>query len=134
MPSPLAEVKASLKDDRKADVVFTVTGDTPSTRLPLAVLTDYDGVIWTVADPQRDAAATEFVPVDTELPELDDAAAGRLDRGRAHGRRSTTSAATSCPPPASPALDLRRPTARRSIRGSTCAPGRSPSPAACPTG
>jgi transglutaminase-like putative cysteine protease len=72
VPSPLAEVKASLKDDRKADVVFTVTSDTPVTRFPLAVLTDYDGVIWTVADPQRDAEATEFVPVDTELPELDD--------------------------------------------------------------
>jgi transglutaminase-like putative cysteine protease len=72
VPSPLAEVKASLKDDRKSDVVFTVTSDTPVTRFPLAVLTDYDGVIWTVADPQRDAAATEFVPVDTELPELDD--------------------------------------------------------------
>jgi transglutaminase-like putative cysteine protease len=72
VPSPLAEVKASLKDDRKADVVFTVTGDTPITRFPLAVLTDYDGVIWTVADPQRDAAATEFVPIDTELPDLDD--------------------------------------------------------------
>jgi transglutaminase-like putative cysteine protease len=72
VPSPLAEVKASLKDDRKADVVFTVTGDTPVTRFPLAVLTDYDGVIWTVADPQRDPEATEFVPVDTELPDLDD--------------------------------------------------------------
>jgi transglutaminase-like putative cysteine protease len=71
VPSPLAEVKASLKDDRKADVVFTVAGDTPITRFPLAVLTDYDGVIWTVADPHRDAAATEFVPVDTELPDLE---------------------------------------------------------------
>ena len=31
VPSPLAEVKASLKDDRKDDVVFTVAGDTPVT-------------------------------------------------------------------------------------------------------
>jgi hypothetical protein len=71
VPSPLAEVKASLKDERKEDVVFTVTGETPVLRWPLAVLSDYDGVIWTVADPERDPAATEFVPVDTHLPELD---------------------------------------------------------------
>ncbi len=91
VPSPLAEVKASLKDDRKADVVFTVSGDTPVTRFPLAVLTDYDGVIWTVADPERDAAATEFVPVDTELPDLDDplpdGADGRHEHGRDQGPR-----------------------------------------------
>jgi transglutaminase-like putative cysteine protease len=72
VPSPLAEVKASLKDDRKDDVVFTVSGDTPIRRLPIAAMTDYDGVIWTVADPQRDKAGTEFVPVDTKLPALDD--------------------------------------------------------------
>jgi transglutaminase-like putative cysteine protease len=72
VPSPLAEVKASLKDDRKDDVVFTVSGDTAVTRLPVAVMTDYDGVIWTVADPKRDEAGTEFVPVDTQLPALDD--------------------------------------------------------------
>ena len=76
VPSPLAEVKASLKDDRKDDVVFTVTGDTPITRFPVAVMTDYDGVVWTVADPERDPAATEFVPVDTHLPELADAVPG----------------------------------------------------------
>ena len=44
VPSPLAQVKASLKDDRKDDVVFTVSGDTPVSRWPVAVLTDYDGV------------------------------------------------------------------------------------------
>lgn len=72
VPSPLAEVKASLKDERKEDVVFSVTGETPVLRWPLAVLSDYDGVIWTVADPERDPAATEFVPVDTHLPDLDE--------------------------------------------------------------
>lgn len=72
VPSPLAEVKASLKDDRKKEVVFTVAGETPVLRWPLAVMADYDGVIWTVADPERDPAATEFVPVDTQLPELDE--------------------------------------------------------------
>lgn len=72
VPSPLAEVKASLKDERKEDVVFTVAGDEPVLRWPLAVLSDYDGVIWTVADPARDPEATEFVPVDTHLPDLDE--------------------------------------------------------------
>lgn len=72
VPSPLTQVKASLKEDRKDDVVFTITGDTPVRRWPVAVMSDYDGVIWTVADPERDPAATEFVPVDTQLPELED--------------------------------------------------------------
>jgi transglutaminase-like putative cysteine protease len=71
VPSPLAEVKASLKDERKDDVVFTVSGDTPIARWPVAVMTDYDGVVWTVADPQRDPSGTEFVPVDTQLPKLE---------------------------------------------------------------
>jgi transglutaminase-like putative cysteine protease len=71
VPSPLVQLKASLKDDRREDVVFTVTGDEVD-RWPVAVLTDYDGVVWTVADPDRHAAAAEFVPVDTQLPELDD--------------------------------------------------------------
>jgi transglutaminase-like putative cysteine protease len=72
VPSPLAEVKASLKDERKEDVVFTVAGDTPVLRWPVAVMSDYDGVIWTVADPERDPQAAEFVPVDTRLPALDE--------------------------------------------------------------
>ncbi len=70
VPSPLVQLKASLKDDRREDVVFTVTGEEVD-RWPVAVLTDYDGVVWTVADPDRHAAAAEFVPVDTQLPELD---------------------------------------------------------------
>jgi transglutaminase-like putative cysteine protease len=72
VPSPLVQLKASLKDERRDDVVFTVEGDTEVDRWPLAVLTDYDGVVWTVADPDRHADAAEFVPVDTQLPELED--------------------------------------------------------------
>ena len=52
----------------------------------MAVMTDYDGVIWTVADPKRNAAGTEFVPVDTEAHRPEDkaflaeaAAGGRFD-------------------------------------------------------
>ena len=72
VPSPLVQVKASLKDERRDDVVFVVAGDTPIDRWPVAVMSDYDGVVWTVADPERDPDAAEFVPVDTQLPELDD--------------------------------------------------------------
>ena len=72
VPSPLVQVKASLKDERRDDVVFVVSGDTPIDRWPVAVISDYDGVVWTVADPDRDPDAAEFVPVDTQLPELDD--------------------------------------------------------------
>ena len=72
VPSPLVQLKASLKDDRRDDVVFEVAGETPIDRWPVAVMSDYDGVVWTVADPERDPDATEFVPVDTQLPELDD--------------------------------------------------------------
>ena len=43
------------------------------------MLTDYDGVVWTVADPDRHPDAAEFVPVDTQLPEL----AEELPEGRA---------------------------------------------------
>ena len=35
-------------------------------------MSDYDGVVWTVADPDRDPDAAQFVPVDTQLPELDE--------------------------------------------------------------
>ena len=77
--------------------MFTVAGDTPVDRWPVAVMTDYDGVIWTVADPERDPEATEFVPVDTAAARARRPAAGRLDDGRAHGDDHTTSAATSCP-------------------------------------
>ena len=98
VPSPLVQLKASLKDERKEDVVFTVEGDTEVERWPVAVLTDYDGVVWTVADPDRHPDAAEFVPVDTQLPELDD----ELPEGTRtveHPSRSTISAGSSSPPP-----------------------------------
>ncbi len=70
LPSPLVQVKANLKENRKDDVVFTITGD-PVELWPVAVMTDYDGVVWTVGDPERNRVQAEFAPVDTELPELD---------------------------------------------------------------
>ena len=70
--SPLVQLKASLKDERRDDVVFTVSGDAEIDRWPVAVMADYDGVVWTVADPEENEEGTVFVPVDTQLPELDD--------------------------------------------------------------
>jgi transglutaminase-like putative cysteine protease len=71
VPSPLVQLKASLKDDRKEDVVFVVSGDDPIERWPVAVMSDFDGVVWTVADPERDEEAAEFVPVDTAFPDTE---------------------------------------------------------------
>ncbi len=69
--SPLVQLKASLKDERRDDVVFVVSGDSEIDRWPVAVMADYDGVVWTVADPEENEEGTVFVPVDTQLPDLD---------------------------------------------------------------
>lgn len=66
-PSPLATLKASLKEPRSDDVVFTVRSPDPINRWSLAVLGDYNGVVWAVADETAGAAA-QFEPVDTRLP------------------------------------------------------------------
>lgn len=70
LPSPLTQVKANLKENRREETVFTIRGE-PVERWSVAVLTDYDGVVWTVADPVRRRGSEAFVPVDTELPPLD---------------------------------------------------------------
>ncbi len=67
LPSPLVTLKASLKEGRSDDVVFTVTADEPITRWQFAVLGHYDGVVWTVADSAR-ADLAQFRPVDSALP------------------------------------------------------------------
>ncbi len=66
VPSPLVQLKAALADERDDDVVFEVTSVTPVTRWSTAAMTSYDGVVWTVADP--DDAATDFRPVGPRLP------------------------------------------------------------------
>ena len=96
LPSPLVQVKANLKENRKDDVVFTITGD-PVELWPVAVMTDYDGVVWTVGDPERNRVQAEFAPVDTELPELDRVDPARTRRRAPTRCRSATSAASSCP-------------------------------------
>lgn len=71
VPSPLVQVKASLKEGRVGDVVFTVQADTPIARWQVAVLGAYDGVVWTVGSGSGDAA-DEFRPVGTRLPDPPD--------------------------------------------------------------
>lgn len=68
VPSPLVELKASLIEGRRDDVVFTVQSDTPIERWQVAVLGDYDGIVWTVGS-GGGVAASEFRPVDTRLPD-----------------------------------------------------------------
>lgn len=68
VPSPLVQLKASLKENRVDDVVFSVESDTPITRWNLAVLGAYDGVVWTVGSGMADAAE-EFRTVGERLPE-----------------------------------------------------------------
>lgn len=70
VPSPLVTIKALLKDGARETPVFIVRSEQPITRWTSAVMASYDGVVWQVADPVRDAPA-QFVPVDTQLPPLD---------------------------------------------------------------
>ena len=71
VPSPLGDLKASLADERVDDVVFSVTAGDPIDRFTLAVMRDFDGIVWTVADAQG-GAADEFRPVGPDLPDLAD--------------------------------------------------------------
>jgi transglutaminase-like putative cysteine protease len=69
VPSPLVQLKASLKEHRVDDVVFTVRSDAPLTRWNLAALGAYDGVVWTVGSGTGPAsAAEEFRTVGQRLP------------------------------------------------------------------
>lgn len=70
LPSPLVQVKANLKEPRREATVFTVTGP-PVSLLPVAVMTDYDGVVWTVGDPDTSPDQAQFAPVDSQLPPLE---------------------------------------------------------------
>ena len=69
LPSPLVQLKASLAAEREDEVVFTVESDTPIERWTTAAMTSYDGVVWTVADP--DDAGSDFRPVGSRLPAPD---------------------------------------------------------------
>lgn len=50
VPTPLAQFRSYI-DTRKDDVMFTVTGLRPGSRLRLAALNDYDGIIYSIGTP-----------------------------------------------------------------------------------
>lgn len=66
-PSPLVTLKASLKEGRADDVVFTVESEQPLLRWTSAILASYNGTVWAVANEGPDAPA-EFSPVDRVVP------------------------------------------------------------------
>ena len=70
VPSPLSDVKAGLvKAGPAEEPVLRVRGDTPLDRWRVASLPIYNGVFWSVAEPGE---TTEFVSVDTFLPDVGD--------------------------------------------------------------
>jgi transglutaminase-like putative cysteine protease len=77
VPSPLVQLKASLAEEHRDDVVFTAHADQPIARWQVATLGDYDGVVWTVASAEDSSAAGEFRPVDTRLPRAPSSVRGR---------------------------------------------------------
>ena len=70
--SPLVEVKATLKEDVRDDLMFTVASERAITRWNVAVLGDYDGTVWTVGSAEGQDAANEFRPVSSQLSERPD--------------------------------------------------------------
>lgn len=66
-PSPLVTLKASLKEGRLDDAVFTVRSEQPLLRFTTAVLASYNGTVWAVAD-EGPGTPAEFAPVDRVVP------------------------------------------------------------------
>lgn len=66
-PSPLVQLKTALQDRHKDNVLFKVRSDQQVDRFVLAVLDDYTGEFWAVADEDGDAPA-EFRPIDSAFP------------------------------------------------------------------
>jgi len=71
-PSPLVQLKAVFQTVNSDEVVFRVTTTERIDRIQLAVLDDYDGEVWAVADEAGDAPG-EFRPVDSVFPPPGDA-------------------------------------------------------------
>ena len=67
-PSPLVTFKANLREERKDQPVFAVKGEQPVTRFPVATLSVFDGVVWSVAGGSSDRQADEFQPVSSRMP------------------------------------------------------------------
>ncbi|MET0909465.1 MAG: transglutaminaseTgpA domain-containing protein, partial [Ilumatobacteraceae bacterium] len=69
LPSPLVQLKGQLAAELEDELMFEVTSEEPLTRWSTAVMTSYDGIVWTVADPGD--AGTDFRPVSSRLPTPD---------------------------------------------------------------
>lgn len=67
-PSPLVTFKANLLEGRKDQTVFEVDGEQQVIRFPVATLSIFDGVVWSVADGSRGRQADDFQPVSTKMP------------------------------------------------------------------
>lgn len=62
-PSPLAGFRRYLRDDRATDVMLTVSGLPEGSRLRVATLDSYDGVVYAVGSAAVDSASGTFVRI-----------------------------------------------------------------------
>lgn len=62
-PSPLAGFRRYLRDDRAAEVMLTVSGLPDGSRLRVATLDSYDGVVYAVGNATVDSASGTFVRI-----------------------------------------------------------------------
>jgi len=62
-PSPLVGMRRYLRDDRVDDTMFTVTGLPSNSRIRIATLDSYDGVVYAVGSDKVDSASGSFVRI-----------------------------------------------------------------------
>ena len=65
-PSPLAAYRASFGDDVVAEPVMTISGAPAGSRVRLAVLDSYDGVVFAVGSDSVDSTSGQFVRIPTQ--------------------------------------------------------------------
>jgi transglutaminase-like putative cysteine protease len=70
-PSPLAGFRRYLRDDRVDDVMLRVAGLPAGTRLRVATLDSYDGVVYSVGSAAADAASGTFVRIPQSVDQGD---------------------------------------------------------------
>jgi transglutaminase-like putative cysteine protease len=70
-PSPLAGFRRYLRDDRVDDVMLRVTGLPAGSRLRVATLDSYDGVVYSVGSAAADAASGTFVRIPQSVDQSD---------------------------------------------------------------
>jgi hypothetical protein len=62
-PSPLAGFRRYLLDDRVGETLFTVAGLPGDSRIRIATLDSYDGVVYAVGSAEVDSASGSFVRI-----------------------------------------------------------------------